>query len=95
MNYRHKMAQYAGRASVDLHTQLFFRNRQVSEEAYVLAVKKNALQVLIPRYGLEGTLYLKDFPFVFNEEVKTIEKKTKKVAADSSGRGSDDLIGKI
>lgn len=68
MNYRHKMAQYAGRASVELHTQLFFRNRQVDEEAYVLAVKKNALHVLIPRYGLEGTLYLKDFPFVFNEE---------------------------
>jgi exosome complex exonuclease DIS3/RRP44 len=67
MNYRHKMAQYAGRASVDLHTLLFFKNREVDEEAYVLAVKKNALQVLIPRYGLEGTLYLKDMPFVFDE----------------------------
>jgi exosome complex exonuclease DIS3/RRP44 len=32
MNYRHKMAQYADRASVELHTQLFFRNRQVDEE---------------------------------------------------------------
>jgi exosome complex exonuclease DIS3/RRP44 len=69
MNYRHKMAQYAGRASVDLHTQLFFRNRMVDEEAYVLSVKKNALQVLIPKYGLEGTLYLKDFPFIYNEQV--------------------------
>ena len=69
MNYRHKMAQYAGRASVDLHTQLFFRNRQVDEEAYILAVKKNALNVLIPKYGLEGALYLKDFPFEYNENV--------------------------
>ena len=69
MNYRHKMAQYAGRASVELHTQLFFRNRQVDEEAYVLAIKKNALQVLIPRYGLEGSLYLKDFPFEYDEQV--------------------------
>lgn len=69
MNYRHKMAQYAGRASVELHTQLFFRNRRVDEEAYILAIKKNALQVLIPQYGLEGTLYLKDFPFVYNELV--------------------------
>jgi exosome complex exonuclease DIS3/RRP44 len=72
MNYRHKMAQYAGRASVDLHTQLFFRNRKVDEEAYILGVKKNALQVLIPQYGLEGTLYFKDFPFVYNEEVGII-----------------------
>ena len=71
MNYRHKMAQYAGRASVDLHTQLFFKNREEVEEAFVLAVKKNALQVLIPHYGLEGTLYLKDFSFIFNEEVST------------------------
>jgi exosome complex exonuclease DIS3/RRP44 len=70
MNYRHKMAQYAGRASVELHTQLFFKNRQVDEEAYVLSVKKNALQVLIPRYGLESTLYLNEFPFIFNENVK-------------------------
>ena len=61
------MTQYAGQASVELHTQLFFRNRQVNEEAYVLGVKKNALQVLIPKYGLEGALYLKDFPFVFDE----------------------------
>lgn len=73
MNYRHKMAQYAGRASVDLHTQLFFRNRQVDEEAYVLAVKKNALQVLIPKYGLEGTLYINDFPFIFDENVNILE----------------------
>jgi exosome complex exonuclease DIS3/RRP44 len=70
MNYRHKNAQYAGRASVDLHTSLFFKNKQVNEEAYVLAVKKNALQVLIPLYGLEGTLYLNNFPFVYNEQVK-------------------------
>jgi exosome complex exonuclease DIS3/RRP44 len=69
MNYRHKMAQYAGRASVELHTQLFFRNRQVDEEAYILGVKKNAIQVLIPKYGLERALYLKDFPFVFDEQV--------------------------
>ena len=69
MNYRHKMAQYAGRASVNLHTQLFFRNRKVDEEAYVLYVRKNALQVLIPKYGLEGNLYLDDEPCVYNEQV--------------------------
>ena len=69
MNYRHKMAQYAGRASVDLHSQLFFRNRRVDEDAYVLAVKKNALQVLIPRYGLESTLYLNDVEYLYHEQV--------------------------
>ncbi|XP_030375855.1 exosome complex exonuclease RRP44 [Scaptodrosophila lebanonensis] len=59
LNYRHKMAQYAGRASVGLNTHLFFRGKEEDEEGYVLFVRKNALQVLIPKYGLEGTLYLK------------------------------------
>ncbi|OQV16180.1 Exosome complex exonuclease RRP44 [Hypsibius exemplaris] len=74
INYRHRMAQYAGRASVSLHTQLFFRNRKVDEEAYVLFVRKNALQVLIPKYGLEGTIMLSakndktDIGFKFDQE---------------------------
>lgn len=76
INYRHRMAQYAGRASVALHTQLFFRNRRVDEEAYVLFVRKNALQVLIPKYGLEGTIMLsrkhdkEDAGFQFDQEVR-------------------------
>ncbi|EDV34004.1 uncharacterized protein Dana_GF20740 [Drosophila ananassae] len=85
LNYRHKMAQYAGRASVALNTHLFFRGKEEDEEGYVLFVRKNALQVLIPKYGLEGTLYLKSdkdgkdglertkaqIIFTFNEEDHT------------------------
>lgn len=105
LNYRHKMAQYAGRASVALNTHLFFRGKEEDEEgyiiywslcyfsiylsifvfSYVLFVRKNALQVLIPKYGLEGTLYLKgdkdgkdgveraksEVIFTFNEEDHT------------------------
>lgn len=48
--------------------------------SYVLFVRKNALQILIPKFGLEGTVYLnslkddqKKLPggvvFNFNEEV--------------------------
>ncbi|XP_034253802.1 exosome complex exonuclease RRP44 [Thrips palmi] len=75
LNYRNRMAQYAGRASVNLHTHLFFRNRVQDEQGYVLYVRKNALQVLIPKYGLEGTLYLAPpkgqvakVNFTYNEE---------------------------
>ncbi|OPL33363.1 exosome rrp44-like complex exonuclease, partial [Mytilus galloprovincialis] len=71
LNYRHKMAQYAGRASVNLHTH----NRAVDEEGYVLFIRKNALQILIPKYGLEGTLYINKeksgVTFTFNEEENT------------------------
>ena len=54
--------------------QLFFQNKAISEEeAFVLFVRKNALQVLIPKYGLEGTVFMDKTAatgFVFNEQVK-------------------------
>lgn len=71
LNYRNRMAQYAGRASVALHTHIFFRDRVQDEEGYILFVRKNALQVLIPKYGLEGTLYLNSassVTFAYNSE---------------------------
>ncbi|XP_046670667.1 exosome complex exonuclease RRP44 [Homalodisca vitripennis] len=75
LNYRNRMAQYAGRASVNLHTHLFFRDKVQNEEGYVLYVRKNALQILIPKYGLEGTIYLTppndkkaDVTFIYNDE---------------------------
>ncbi|XP_075146089.1 exosome complex exonuclease RRP44-like protein Dis3 [Haematobia irritans] len=79
LNYRHKMAQYAGRASVALNTHLFFKGKVQDEEGYILFVRKNALQVLIPKFGLEGTIFLNALKdeqkkstsgvvFTFNEE---------------------------
>merc|ERR1712156_799868 len=42
------------------------RMAQYAERSsYILFIKQNAIQVLIPKYGLEGTLYLKS-----NDEVK-------------------------
>ncbi|XP_044589542.1 exosome complex exonuclease RRP44 [Cotesia glomerata] len=77
LNYRNRMAQYAGRASVALNTHLFFREKVEDEDGYILFVRKNALQVLIPKYGLEGTLYLNKkgdtsgVKFIYNEEEHT------------------------
>ncbi|XP_017760739.1 PREDICTED: exosome complex exonuclease RRP44 [Eufriesea mexicana] len=73
MNYRNKMAQYAHRASVALYTHIFFREKFEDEEGYILFVRKNALQILIPKYGLEGTLYLNtnkesSVTFIYNSE---------------------------
>nr|CAB3238058.1 exosome complex exonuclease RRP44-like [Phallusia mammillata] len=58
LNFRHRMAQYAQRASVALHTQMFFRGKMVDEQGFIIVVRKNAVQVLIPKYGLEGTVFL-------------------------------------
>lgn len=47
----------------------------VNEEAYILFVRKNAIVVLIPKYGLEGTVFFgeKDKPkptLLYDAEVK-------------------------
>jgi len=76
INYRHRMAQYASRASVNLYTHIFFRGRKRDETGYVLFIRQNAIQVLIPKYGLEGTLFLRstnksettNMDWVFDEE---------------------------
>lgn len=78
LNYRHKMAQYAQRASVAFHTQLFFKTRGVlNEEGFVLFVRKNAIIVLIPKFGLEGTVFFENKDktgpnLVYNEEGPTL-----------------------
>uniref|UniRef100_S4RVE7 Exosome complex exonuclease RRP44 S1 domain-containing protein n=1 Tax=Petromyzon marinus TaxID=7757 RepID=S4RVE7_PETMA len=77
LNYRHKMAEYAQRSSVAFHTQLFFKSKGVvSEEGFVLFAHKNAVVVLIPKYGLEGTVFFdsKDLKLnvTFDEEGPTL-----------------------
>ncbi|EFN55177.1 hypothetical protein CHLNCDRAFT_35599 [Chlorella variabilis] len=57
LNVRHRNAQMAGRASVELHTLIFFRSRQVVADARVRA---NGLIVFVPKYGIEGPVYLDD-----------------------------------
>ncbi|XP_023345051.1 uncharacterized protein LOC111714221 [Eurytemora carolleeae] len=99
INYRHRMAQYAGRASVNLYTHIFFRGRVRDETGYILYIRQNAVQVLIPKYGLEGTLFLcgknkdtsvwrfdEDEPSVQNADVKLslFQKLIVQVSLDSS-----------
>jgi exosome complex exonuclease DIS3/RRP44 len=64
MNRRHRSAQLAGRASIQLHTLIFFAGDGAKEEdAYVLDVEtaedsEPSFSVIVPRYGIEGRVYL-------------------------------------
>lgn len=58
MNWRHHNAQMAGRASVTLHTLLYFKNRPTIDTACVIRVKSNGAVVLVPKYGIEGPVYV-------------------------------------
>ena len=54
LNTRHRNAQQAGRASVELHTLLFFRGREVIADARVTRCRANGMIVFVPKYGIEG-----------------------------------------
>ena len=59
MNRRHRSAQLAGRASVQLHTLIFFADAAKEEDAYVLDLEtaestEPSFSVFVPRYGIEG-----------------------------------------
>jgi exosome complex exonuclease DIS3/RRP44 len=64
MNRRHRAAQLAGRASVQLHTLIFFAGDGAREEdAYVLDVSTEessepACRVIVPRFGIESKVKL-------------------------------------
>jgi len=58
LNVRHRNAQLAGRASVELHTLIFFKERQILADARVTRVKANGLIVFVPKFGIEGPVFL-------------------------------------
>lgn len=43
------MAQLCGRASVNLHTLIFFKDRRVQTDAVIMGVKANGIVVMVPK----------------------------------------------
>ncbi|TMW65317.1 hypothetical protein Poli38472_007959 [Pythium oligandrum] len=60
LNRRHHAAQLAGRASVTLHTLLYFKQYPTDTDAVITKVKNNGVGVLLPRFGIEGMVFLTD-----------------------------------
>ena len=60
INRRNHAAQLASRGSTALHTLLYFKNNPVFEEAMVMKVKSNGFISLIPRFGIEGIVYVSE-----------------------------------
>ena len=58
MNFRPYNAQMAGRDSVELFTILFFNNKNEKATGVIMACKKNGLKVWVPKYGIEGMVYI-------------------------------------
>ncbi|XVF18164.1 hypothetical protein REPUB_Repub10bG0188800 [Reevesia pubescens] len=58
LNYRHRNAQMASRASVELHTLIYFRQRPTDTQARIVKIRSNGFIVFVPKYGIEGPVYL-------------------------------------
>ncbi|CAI0404594.1 unnamed protein product [Linum tenue] len=58
LNYRHRNAQMASRGSVELHTLIYFRKRPTETEARIVKIRSNGFIVFVPKYGIEGPVYL-------------------------------------
>eukprot|EP01024_Parvocaulis_polyphysoides_P037208 TRINITY_DN3310_c0_g1_i1.p1 TRINITY_DN3310_c0_g1~~TRINITY_DN3310_c0_g1_i1.p1 ORF type:complete len:294 (-),score=60.91 TRINITY_DN3310_c0_g1_i1:252-1082(-) len=77
LNTRHRNAQMAGRASVELHTLIFFDNKNVVADARVTRVKSNGLIVFVPKFGIEGPVHFeKEGNFSLDEEKAEVVDKS-------------------
>lgn len=68
LNFRHRNAQHAGRASIEYYVGQALKQRQVKvggegviEDGYVMRVFENGIVVFVPKFGIEGIVRLEDF----------------------------------
>lgn len=68
LNFRHRNAQFAGRASIEYYVGQALKQRgaQVGSqgiivEGYVMRVFENGVVIFVPQFGIEGTVRLEDF----------------------------------
>lgn len=73
INVRHRMAQWAGRASKDLHVFFFFnRKGKTAAEAVVTRIRRTGVQVVVQRYGIDGIVPMSDEEWTIEEEEQKI-----------------------
>lgn len=61
INVRHRNAQLAGRASIEYYVGQALRGRPAgNEEAFIIKIFSNGFVVLVPRFGIEGLIRLRD-----------------------------------
>ncbi|AEO65874.1 83a10650-1250-4014-8bb6-843dad37df51 [Thermothielavioides terrestris] len=60
LNVRHHNAQLAGRASIAYYVGQALRGKAAEEDGFVLKIFSNGFVVLVPRFGIEGLIRLRD-----------------------------------
>jgi exosome complex exonuclease DIS3/RRP44 len=86
INYRHRNAQFAGRASIEYYVGQALKARGekmaadgvdagIEEEGYVMRVFENGVVVFVPRFGIEGVVRLEDFVLPAESAVRSVEER--------------------
>ncbi|KAL2212134.1 RNB-domain-containing protein [Sarocladium strictum] len=60
INVRHRNAQMAGRASIAYYVGQALKGKVAEEEAFVMKIFSNGFVVLVPRFGIDGLIRLRD-----------------------------------
>ncbi|KAK3694074.1 mitotic control protein dis3 [Podospora appendiculata] len=60
INVRHRNAQLAGRASIAYYVGQALRGKATEEDGFVMKIFSNGFVVLVPRFGIEGLIRLRD-----------------------------------
>ncbi|KAL7628053.1 exosome catalytic subunit dis3 [Parahypoxylon ruwenzoriense] len=60
INVRHRNAQLAGRASIAYYVGQSLKGRVAEEEGFVMKIFSNGFVVLVPRFGIESVIRLRD-----------------------------------
>ncbi|KAI1762984.1 RNB-domain-containing protein [Hypoxylon sp. FL1150] len=60
INVRHRNAQLAGRASVAYYVGQSLKGRVAEEDGFVMKIFSNGFVVLVPRFGIESLIRLRD-----------------------------------
>lgn len=75
LNFRHRNAQMAGRASIEYYVGQALKARsekapdsKIDVEGYVMRVFENGIVVFVPQFGVEGLVRLDDFELRHSEE---------------------------
>ncbi|GLA61199.1 exosome catalytic subunit dis3 [Aspergillus tubingensis] len=95
INYRHRNAQFAGRASIEYYVGQALKARGekmaadgvdggIEEEGYVMRVFENGVVVFVPRFGIEGVVRLEDFVLPDDAALRTVDERRELVTRRQS-----------
>lgn len=60
INFRHRNAQLAGRASIEYYVGQMLKQKDSYHEGYAIKVFSNGIGILVPEYGLESLIHISD-----------------------------------